>query len=107
MLHCPVNGKLVTVQYSYIVHSYTYPVIISQYTVKKVRDFPVPSQDVINQTLPGRERDGDGKIANLFLQCKEVMLPNLIKERHCIFLPLYLLQKANGVVKIILSFVIS
>jgi hypothetical protein len=31
-----------------------------QYTVKKVSDLPVPSQDV---TV------GDGKIANLFLQC--------------------------------------
>jgi hypothetical protein len=26
-----------------------------QYTVKKVIDFPVPSLDVTNQTLPGRE----------------------------------------------------
>jgi hypothetical protein len=26
-----------------------------QYTVKKVSDFPVPSRDVTNQTLPGRE----------------------------------------------------
>jgi hypothetical protein len=25
------------------------------YTVKKVNDFPVPSRDVTNQTLPGRE----------------------------------------------------
>jgi hypothetical protein len=25
------------------------------YTVKKVNVFPVPSRDVINQTLPGRE----------------------------------------------------
>jgi hypothetical protein len=25
------------------------------YTVKKVSDFPVPSRDVTNQTLPGRE----------------------------------------------------
>ncbi len=25
------------------------------YTVKKVNDFPVPSRDVYNQTLPGRE----------------------------------------------------
>ncbi len=30
-----------------------------------VGDFPVSSQDVNNQTLPGR----DGKIANLLLQC--------------------------------------
>jgi hypothetical protein len=33
---------------------------------KKVNDFPVPSRDVTDQTLPGRE--GDGKMANLFLQ---------------------------------------
>ncbi len=26
-----------------------------EYTVKKVNDFPVPSRDVTNQTLPGRE----------------------------------------------------
>jgi hypothetical protein len=25
------------------------------YTVKKVSDFPIPSRDVTNQTLPGRE----------------------------------------------------
>ncbi len=51
------------------------------YTVKKVGGFPVPSRDVINQTLPGQEfliifpaREslvcdipaGDGKTANLF-----------------------------------------
>ncbi len=52
------------------------------YTVKKVSDFPVPSQDVTNQTLPCRELfpgqgefgysaipAGDGKSANIFLQC--------------------------------------
>jgi hypothetical protein len=27
----------------------------SRYTVQKVNDFPVPSRDVTNQTLPGRE----------------------------------------------------
>ncbi len=51
------------------------------YIVKKINDFPVPSRDVTNQTLPGREYliisghgetlvsdnpAGDGKIANLF-----------------------------------------
>ncbi len=53
----------------------------SSYTVKKISRFPVPSRDVTNQTLPGREdltyREslvndipaGDGKIANIFLQC--------------------------------------
>jgi hypothetical protein len=54
------------------------------YTVKKVTDFPVLSRNVINRTLrgpeiikllPARESlvsdipDGDGKMANLFLQC--------------------------------------
>jgi hypothetical protein len=40
---------------------------------KKVTDFPVPSRDVTNQGLPGREKflvsdipAGDGKIVNLF-----------------------------------------
>ncbi len=28
---------------------------VRTYTVKKVNDFPVPSRDVTNQTLPGRE----------------------------------------------------
>ncbi len=45
------------------------------YTVKKFIVFPVPTRDVTNQTLPGRESvvsdipAGDGKTANLFLQC--------------------------------------
>ncbi len=30
--------------------------IESQYTVKKVSHFPVPSRDVTYQTLPGREK---------------------------------------------------
>jgi hypothetical protein len=44
----------------------------SAYTVKKVSDFSVPSQDVANQTFPAGEslvsdiQAGDGKIANLF-----------------------------------------
>jgi|688.fasta_scaffold2097357_1 hypothetical protein len=49
-------------------------------TVKNVIYFPIPSRDVTNQTLiiPGQGefgyrfsdiRAGDGKIANLFLQC--------------------------------------
>jgi NhaP-type Na+/H+ or K+/H+ antiporter len=29
--------------------------ILHVYTVKKVNDFPVPSRDVTNQTLPGRK----------------------------------------------------
>jgi hypothetical protein len=33
--------------------SYTKETI--EYTVKKVNDFPVPSRDVTNQTLSGRE----------------------------------------------------
>jgi hypothetical protein len=45
--------------------------------IKKVVDFPVPNRDVIYQTFPGLVREslvsdipaGDGKIANLFLQC--------------------------------------
>jgi hypothetical protein len=55
-----------------------------QYTVKKVIVFPVPSRDVTNQTLPGREkfnysrpgrfwlvtsRQGTGKTITFFLQC--------------------------------------
>ncbi len=55
---------------------------IVEYTIKKVSDLPVPSRDVTNQTLPGRDKlflarenlvndipAGDGKIGNLFLQC--------------------------------------
>jgi hypothetical protein len=42
------------------------------YNVKKIIDFPVPSRNVSNQTLPARESlisdipAGDGKIDNLF-----------------------------------------
>jgi hypothetical protein len=37
------------------------------YAVKKVSDFPVPSWDVTNQTLPARKSlISDGKIDNLF-----------------------------------------
>ncbi len=69
-------------------------------TVRKVGDFPIPSRDVTNQTLPGRELfpatqnlvgdipAGDGKIANLFLQCSHashsrfwVIVHIIIKER--------------------------
>jgi hypothetical protein len=52
------------------------------YTVKIFNDFPVHSRDVTNQTIPRREYKnysrpgrvwyipaGDGKMANLFLQC--------------------------------------
>jgi hypothetical protein len=31
------------------------PLLTSYYTVKKVSDFPVPSQDATNQILPGGE----------------------------------------------------
>ncbi len=51
-------------------------IVRAMYTVKKVSDFPVPSRDVNNQTLPelftaGESLvsdipAGDGKIANLF-----------------------------------------
>ncbi len=58
-------------------------VLMASHTVIKVSDFPVPSQDATDQTLPGREYfnysrpeslvgdipAGDGKIAILFLQC--------------------------------------
>jgi hypothetical protein len=38
------------------------------YTVKKVSDFPVPSRDVsLVSDIPA----GDGKTANLFLQCTQ------------------------------------
>ncbi len=58
--------------------------LLNTYTAKKIFDFPVPSWDVPNQTLPGREKfnysrpgrvwlvtspAGDGKIDKLFLQC--------------------------------------
>ncbi len=51
---------------------------MNSYTVKKVTDFSVPSRDVTNQTLPGKERvnysppgrvwfvAGDEKMAYLF-----------------------------------------
>ncbi len=57
------------------------------YTVKKVREFPVPSRDDITKLSPGGNNDvitelflprgslvsdipaGDGKLVNLFLQC--------------------------------------
>ncbi len=57
---------------------------ILQYTVKKFSNFPVPSRDVTNQTLPEGElfnfsrpgriwlvtsRMGTGKITNIFSQC--------------------------------------
>jgi hypothetical protein len=46
---------------------------------KKFNDFPVPSGDATNQTLSGHAREslvsdiatGDGKMYNLFLQCRE------------------------------------
>jgi hypothetical protein len=42
-------------------------VILYMCTVKKVSDFPVPSQDVTNQTLPENLFSaGGGKIADLF-----------------------------------------
>jgi len=58
---------------------------------KKVRDFPVPSRDVTNQTFLGRKyfsysRPGgvwNRKIANLFLQCGDSALPHF---RGTIFL---------------------
>ncbi len=55
------------------------------YTVKRVSHFPIPSRDVTDQTLSGREKTklfpprkslisdipaGDGKTANSFLQCR-------------------------------------
>jgi hypothetical protein len=40
-----------------------------RYSVKKINDFPVPSRDVINQALVSDIPAGDGKMANLFLQC--------------------------------------
>jgi hypothetical protein len=50
--------------YSYVV------VFCCMYTVKRVIDFLVSSRDVTYQSLPGRDiLAGDGKIANLFLQC--------------------------------------
>jgi hypothetical protein len=67
--------------------------------VKKDGDFPVPSQDVTNQTKPGRAiinlfpaREslvgdipaGDGKIANLFLQCKDFV--KMTHRKSCILL---------------------
>jgi hypothetical protein len=58
-----------------------------RYTVRKVINFPVPSLDVTDQTLPGQEklnysrpgrvwsvtsRLGTGKPLTFFLQCKEL-----------------------------------
>jgi hypothetical protein len=49
--------------------------------LKKISDFPVPSRDVTNQTLPGRECDiraGDRKIVNLVYSA----VPNISQEKH-------------------------
>ncbi len=66
------------------------------YTVKKGIDFPVPGPDVTYQTIPGRRASlnsdipaGDGKIANLFLQC--TVLPIIV-----IFLAPALIGQAGG-----------
>jgi hypothetical protein len=54
------------------------PALIIDFTLqKKVNDITIPSRDFTSETLPGREREslvndipaGDGKIADLFLQC--------------------------------------
>ncbi len=57
------------------------------HTVKKIIVFPVPSQDVTNQTLLARETlvsdipAGDGKNDNLFVQCSIRMTQNDWKAR--------------------------
>ncbi len=63
----------------------------SRYTVKKVGYFPVPtppppSRDVTNQTLLARESlvsdipAGDGKIDNIFLQCRSLWIVSQRKQ---------------------------
>jgi hypothetical protein len=44
----------------------------SLYTVKKLIDFPVPSRDVTRECLVSDIPAGDGKTANLLLQCTVV-----------------------------------
>jgi hypothetical protein len=78
------------------------------YTVKKVSGFPVPSRDVTNQTLPGREllnysrsrgvwketsRLGTGKQLTSFLQCTSSVYFSH-PAVHTSMLPL--LQKPNS-----------
>jgi hypothetical protein len=70
--------------------------------LKMVINFPVPSREVTNQTLSGRESlgsdlpAGDGKIENLFLKCtlrflvKEKTPGNLITEALIIILETFL-----------------
>ncbi len=68
----------------------SYPYI--RYTVKKVSGFPVPSRKSLVSDIP----DGDGKTANLFLQCRfltnifllEILLATRIffKPQMCFFM---------------------
>ncbi len=43
-------------QITMAVNTYMVHMVLRCYTVKKVSDFPVPSPDVPNQTLPDREK---------------------------------------------------
>ncbi len=57
------------------------------HTLTKVSNFPVPSWNVTNQTLPGREKltqDGDGKIAILFYSAgtEFMQCTNSLDGRH-------------------------
>ncbi len=69
---------------------------LTKYTVKIFNDFPVPSRDVTNQTLPGQEQLnysrpgrvwlvtsqlGTGKAVTFLLQCRQI-LPNLLGSVH-------------------------
>jgi hypothetical protein len=55
------KGRAVQLLYytNHRIHHATFPshsleIVLLNYTVKKVSDFPVPSLDVTNQTIPGR-----------------------------------------------------
>jgi hypothetical protein len=61
--------------------------MFGKHTVKKIIVFPVPSQDIANQTLPARETlisdipTGGRENDNLFLQCSIRMTQNDWKAR--------------------------
>ncbi len=84
----------------------------AEYTVKKVRGFPVPSRDVIYQTLVGNNliisareslvsdiTAGDGKTAKLFLQ----LCPSLTTTTLLFSLSVDVLVKDDVTVILLLS----
>jgi hypothetical protein len=48
----------------------TCKICVSNYTVKKGNDFPVPARESLVSDIPA----GDGKVVNLFLQCTTELL---------------------------------